>query len=158
MNPCSINYIINTADKVYVDEIILIYKINVWRCSSSGMGPNLTITIKNANQFVATDLKHEKYTLNVTKDIKNGWQLSADYYVGFLRGFETFSQLLVPTGAPGLYDIKNVPIYIQDQPQYLWRGLMIDTSRHYLSVDTIKHAIDGMLYLKLNVLHWHIVD
>lgn len=35
---------------------------------------------------------------------------------------------------------------------------MIDTSRHFLSVDSIKRAIDGMLYTKLNVLHWHIVD
>ena len=41
---------------------------------------------------------------------------------------------------------------------YLWRGLMIDTARHFLSVDTIKRAIDGMLFTKLNVLHWHIVD
>ena len=35
---------------------------------------------------------------------------------------------------------------------------MIDTARHFLSVDTIKRAIDGMMYLKLNILHWHIVD
>ena len=35
---------------------------------------------------------------------------------------------------------------------------MIDTSRHFLSVKTIQHAIDGMLYSKLNILHWHLVD
>jgi hexosaminidase len=35
---------------------------------------------------------------------------------------------------------------------------MIDTSRHFLPVSAIKHAIDGMMYSKLNVLHWHITD
>ena len=58
----------------------------------------------------------------------------------------------------GSYVVRGIPITIADQPQYLWRGLMIDSSRHFLPVSTIKKAIDGMLYNKLNVLHWHIVD
>ena len=35
---------------------------------------------------------------------------------------------------------------------------MIDSSRHFLPVSKIKHTIDGMLYSKMNVLHWHMTD
>lgn len=35
---------------------------------------------------------------------------------------------------------------------------MLDTSRHYFSVDTIKRLIVGMSHVKLNRFHWHITD
>lgn len=47
---------------------------------------------------------------------------------------------------------------IHDKPRYSFRGLLVDTSRHYINVFTLKQIIDGMAYNKLNVFHWHIVD
>ena len=66
---------------------------------------------------------------------------------------ETLAQLVTtPQGT------IQVPAIISDKPAFSYRGLMIDTSRHFLSLDTIKRAINGMAALKLNVLHWHILD
>jgi hexosaminidase len=57
-----------------------------------------------------------------------------------------------------VYEVKGLPILINDIPDYFWRGLMIDTSRHFMSVELIKKTINAMMFLKLNALHWHIVD
>ena len=35
---------------------------------------------------------------------------------------------------------------------------MIDSSRHFLTPSEIKHTIDGLMYSKMNILHWHITD
>ena len=35
---------------------------------------------------------------------------------------------------------------------------MIDSSRHFLPIRAIKRIIDAMSWVKLNVLHWHLVD
>lgn len=51
-----------------------------------------------------------------------------------------------------------VPSVVTDAPRYVWRGLLIDSSRHFLTVSAIKATLDAMSMNKLNTLHWHLVD
>nr|AYV99610.1 venom polypeptide [Dolopus genitalis] len=74
---------------------------------------------------------------------------------GILRGLETYSQLITPH-KDGLLRVPD--IRIRDYPRFPHRGFLLDTSRHYMSMETIYNVLDGMEYNKLNVFHWHIVD
>jgi hexosaminidase len=47
---------------------------------------------------------------------------------------------------------------IIDSPRLAWRGLMLDSARHYQSPQFIMRFIDWMALHKLNVLHWHLTD
>jgi len=93
----------------------------------------------------------ESYRLTVTEA---GVELQAATDIGALRGLETFLQLLTLDDR-GVW-IPEVAIF--DEPRFPWRGLMIDSSRHFMPVDMVKRNLDGMAAVKLNVLHWHLVD
>ncbi len=43
--------------------------------------------------------------------------------------------------------------HLLDKPAYPWRGLMIDTSRHFISIQSLKETLDLMACYRLNVLH-----
>lgn len=56
-------------------------------------------------------------------------------------------------------DIKYIPkAFIQDYPKFEWRGLHLDVSRHFFTVDEIKKYLDLMAFYKLNTFHWHLTD
>jgi hexosaminidase len=93
----------------------------------------------------------ESYTLEVDSQQA---RLSAPNPLGVLRGLETFLQLVVhdPQG------FAAAAASIKDRPRFPWRGLLIDTARHWMPMEVLKRNIDAMAAVKLNVLHWHITD
>ena len=98
----------------------------------------------------------ERYVLSLHE---TSGKLSADTEVGLLRGLETFAQLVRWMGADlGGYAIGPLPLVIEDAPRFAWRGLMVDTARHFLPVGHIFKTVDGMAAMKLNVFHWHFSD
>ncbi|UTF58788.1 beta-N-acetylhexosaminidase [Gilvimarinus sp. DA14] len=91
----------------------------------------------------------EAYQLTVNAD---GIELTAATTMGAQRGMQTLLQLAASNNStlPG--------VTIKDSPRFAWRGLLLDSVRHFFSVDTIKRQLDGMAAAKLNVFHWHLTD
>ncbi len=49
-------------------------------------------------------------------------------------------------------------VVIKDEPRFVWRGLMIDVSRHFHPIEVLKRNLDAMSFMKMNVFHWHLSD
>jgi hexosaminidase len=75
---------------------------------------------------------------------------------GLFYGAVTLWQLLTPDSRRG--PVTLAAVRIEDHPQFVWRGLMIDSARHFQPPAEIERLIDGMALHKLNVLHWHLTD
>lgn len=99
------------------------------------------------------------YTLGAAS---KGITIVGNDYKGVAFGIATLRQLL-PIDVERKQVAKGVrwtvpAVYIQDSPRYLWRGLMIDASRHFFDVTEIKRMLDLMALYKLDKFHWHITD
>lgn len=109
----------------------------------------------NAIRLVVNDKETDKeaYQLEVSK---TGVSITANTYQGVFYGIQTLKQLLTPK------TIINKPelnfVNIKDGPEFGWRGMMLDVSRHFLEKDSVKKVIDILAMHKMNKLHWHLVD
>ena len=48
--------------------------------------------------------------------------------------------------------------FVQDYPKFQWRGLHLDVSRHFFTVNEVKRYLDLMAMYKFNTFHWHLTD
>src|ERR1700751_3859232 len=113
--------------------------------------PTLTIVAGHGRQGVQKVGEDESYELTVDGSAA---KLSASNPLGILHGLQTFLQLVqIP---PSGFEVSA--FVIKDQPRFLWRGLLIDVSRHFIPLEVLKRNIDGMAAVKMNVLHWHLSD
>ncbi|GLJ58201.1 hypothetical protein SUGI_1423300, partial [Cryptomeria japonica] len=139
----------------------LLHNINLYRVQEDNtdhllLGLRLTIDSWDDQLQFGTD---ESYTLKVPDpDYPKYACLKGNTIYGALHGLETLSQLCLFDSKTKNVMVSMAPWIIIDQPRFSYRGLLIDTSRHFQPLEIIKKVIDAMAYSKLNVLHWHIVD
>ncbi|MET3653043.1 family 20 glycosylhydrolase [Dyella japonica] len=95
----------------------------------------------------------EGYTLDV---YSAGIRIVARDEAGLFYGAVTAWQLMTPS--PGTGDVRVEPVHIRDEPRFAWRGMMLDSARHFQTPAEVRTVIDQMAQHKLNTLHWHLTD
>tara|TARA_R110000796_G_scaffold35798_1_gene91808 strand:+ start:12137 stop:13756 length:1620 start_codon:yes stop_codon:yes gene_type:complete len=111
------------------------------------------------NQSDSTEFSSkEGYDLYITQD---SIILNSKTAEGAFRGIQTIRQIIPETSNDTLSENKMwlIPTgKIIDNPNFEYRGSMLDVARHFFSVEDVKKYIDILAYYKINTLHLHLTD
>jgi hexosaminidase len=92
----------------------------------------------------------------------NGVQVVGGSPAGVFHGTQTLLQLLPPDilRRAVVHDVEwAVPgVEISDSPRFSWRGLLLDTSRHFFGKESVLKLVDVLALHRMNVLHLHLTD
>jgi hexosaminidase len=119
--------------------------------------------IRNAILLTTTNaiagLGAEGYELTVAPD---SVVIRAPAQAGLFYGVQSLLQLfppqiLAPRPVTGVAWVAPC-VYIQDQPRFAWRGVMLDVSRHFVDKQEVERILDGLALHKINRFHWHLTD
>ena len=90
------------------------------------------------------------YEMTITK---RGVKILASDDAGFFYARQTLDQM---TGGGKVKELQCCRIL--DTPRFPYRGLHVDVSRHFRSIDFLKKQIDAMAMFKMNRMHLHLTD
>ena len=101
----------------------------------------------------------EEYRIEIGK---KATKVYASAYNGVLYAITTLKQML-PEAIFGTALAEEADwllpcAVISDKPRFAYRGMHLDCSRHFFSVDAVKRYLDIMAVYKLNRFHWHLSD
>ena len=115
-------------------------------------GPKLAVAKTGTIRFRrdSTIKGDEAYRLRIAP---RGVTVSASTDAGLFYGATTLWQLIAASK-----DGRLPALTIGDAPAFAWRGLMLDSVRHFQPVSYVRQLIDRMAMEKLNTLHWHLTD
>ncbi|WP_274972539.1 beta-N-acetylhexosaminidase [Bacteroides fluxus] len=95
-------------------------------------------------------LTNETYQMEITR---KGVTIQAGTKEGASRALAHLAQLIAAA------DEQKIPCtYIKETPRFVYRGLMIDCSRHFWSINELKRDIRMMALFRFNRLHLHLTD
>lgn len=130
----------------------------------SAIGKNIAVSKSGTKNVIEIKYnpqleKTEAYTLDITS---NKITISASDGHGAFNALQTIRQLLPASIESADYKIQSsvsIPaLQIEDSPAFDWRGMHLDVSRHFYTLDYIKKHIDRLSLYKFNKLHLHLTD
>ena len=118
--------------------------------------------VKNGKGDIRLTLANEgnagAYRLSVTG---KGVTIEGDTYRGVINAIATLRQLL-PDDIESQQVVARtwtVPcVTITDAPRFEWRGMELDCSRHFFTVDEVCKLLDVLALYKIDKMHWHLTD
>ncbi len=157
INPATV--IVVPADGSFKNEADI---LNVFFANALGKPlKKSTKPVKQSLQLVTdtTITAPEGYHLIITSQQVT---IAAKTAAGMFMAIQTIRQLLSPAVEKGnstLYKLLFLPVVsINDAPAFAWRGMHLDVSRHFFSVDYLKKMLDIMALYKFNKFHLHLTD
>ena len=143
--------IVSNANQTQVSETF-IKQLN----SYFGINCNVSSKITNSENTITLiedkTIQNEGYILDSYIDKV---LIKASTSTGYYYGLQTLLQTRI---AELDNEIHLNLTHIKDAPKLKWRGIMLDLSRHFFGVESIKALIDEMALLKMNRLHLHLTD
>ncbi|CAL6077244.1 Beta-N-acetylhexosaminidase [Hexamita inflata] len=113
-----------------------------------------TVIISISTDQPPVDFKSANESYSIITD-STGIKISADNSFGVARALSTLSQIIYQL-APKQYFINYSQIL--DYPKYPYRAVMVDSSRHFLPLSTLKRQVAALSIAKMSVLHLHESD
>ena len=133
------------------------------RVAESIFGKKLKKTTKATtlnNIIFKTDgsIKAEGYILDITPE---NIIIKAKDGAGMFYAVQTLKQIIPVQAYETPLDLERVSLptmKIDDAPHFPYRGFMLDCSRHFWDVETIKEVLDILAMHKMNRFHWHLTE
>ena len=100
--------------------------------------------------YIKRKLAPEAYELDITK---RGVKITVSSEAGEFYARQTLGQMTKGNTIKQLQCCK-----IKDAPRFPYRGLHVDVSRHFRSIEFLKKQIDAMAMFKMNRMHLHLTD
>ena len=142
---------LRSAAQRFVDHLSRATGIPLTYLSAEPERATLAIRCEHPGEKVQKLGEDESYALNVTE---TGARLSAPTALGVIHGLQTLLQLV----APSPQGFAAPAVHIEDTPRFPWRGLLLDSCRHWMPIEVVKRTLDGMEAVKMNVLHFHLSE
>lgn len=160
--------VINTEDsdmrsvaELLADKLSIITGKPLKISYSTRKQPGNSVFLK-LDPYMTTGLGKEGYRLSVKS---SGIEIVASKPAGLFYGIQTVYQLLPAEiynpdqlSSDHKADLQVPCCEIEDRPEFSWRGMHLDVSRHFFPKEFVKKYIDLIAMHKMNTFHWHLTD